>query len=93
MQDGRDSGAEQSDSRLTTSNFDTTVSTQVGLPVKSFDQLLQRINNLPNIPDGLMLTKEANILVAWIAKSNLRSSDFTTLKSQVEYEVRARKRL
>lgn len=78
---------------MTTANYDTTVSTQVGLPVKSFDQALQRISNLPTLPDGLMLAKESNILLSWLAKAEIGSDTFTFLKGQITYELRARKRL
>lgn len=78
---------------MTTSNYDTTVSTQVDLPVKNLDQALQRINNLPNIPDGLLFAKEANLLLSWLAKTDMGSDTFTFLKSQITYELRARKRL
>lgn len=78
---------------MTTSNYDTTITTQVGLTVKSLDNAFQRIENLRNLPDGLLFAKECSILLSWLAKANVDSETFTYLKAEVEHQLREKKRL
>lgn len=77
----------------TTARFDSTITTQVGLPVKSLDNAFQRIENLRNLPDSLMFAKECNLLLSWLAKANVDSETFTYLKAEVEHQLAERKRL